>query len=145
VTPVRRSGARAAASADDILSAQVIVRAASGRKLAAGDVIDASTLPQFVAAPADVHTVQSACTTLGFTVGPYVGISFSISGRRSQFEQAFGVKLSVRRDGAVTVVGRRQPMAQQLPLERLDPAVRAQIDTVSFSPPVELHDGGLMS
>ncbi len=144
MTPARRSGARAAKPTDDVLSAMVIVRAASGRRLSDSGAIDAASLPEHVAAPADVVAVQKVYAAQGFEVGPYVGISFSITARRSQFETAFAVKLKVGRDGAVTVSRQGKSLGIELPLDELRASVRDVIETITFTPPVELHDATTM-
>jgi hypothetical protein len=144
MSPARRSGARAAKPTDDMLSAMVIVRAASGRRLAGSDVIDATTLPAHVAAPADVSATQHACEAHGFTVGPYVGISFAITARQSQFENAFAVQLKVGRNGAVAVTRQGRALGQELPLDHLSTTLRERIETVTFTPPVDLHDAFTM-
>ncbi len=140
MSPARRSGARAAKPILDMLSAMVIVRAASGRRLAGSDAIDATTLPQHVAAPDDVRATQRECGERGFAVGPYIGISFAITARQSQFETTFAVQLKVERNGAVTVSRQGTAVGQELPLDHLSASLRERIEAVTFSPPVELHD-----
>jgi hypothetical protein len=144
MSPARRSGARAAKPTDDMLSAMVIVRAASGRRLAGSDAIDATTLSQHVAAPADVSATQRECTSRGFAVGPHIGISFAITARQSQFETEFAVQLSVGRNGAVTVTRQGRALGQELPLDHLSASLRERIETVTFTPPADLHDAFTM-
>jgi hypothetical protein len=139
MSPARRSGARAATPSDDVLSALVIVRAASGRQLATADAIDASNLAEHAASPTAVSALQQAYGARGFDVGPFVGISFAIAARRSQFEREFGVLLSVGRDGAVTVRRQGRAPGSALPLDRLPASLREYIETVTFTPPAEFH------
>jgi hypothetical protein len=144
MTPVRRSGARAASPADEVLSAMVILRAASGRRLAGSAAIDTTSLAKHHAAAGDVVAAQRACKDLGFTVGPHVGISFAISAPRSTFEEQFGVKLMRGAGGAIEVARNGKPVGLELPLDQLAATLRKLIDVVSFMPPVELHESETM-
>ncbi len=138
MVPARRSDAPVATHADDVLSAMVIVRAASGRRLAGSAAIDASTLSQHSATPADVAATERAFRDRGFAVGQYVGISFAISAPRSKFEEKFGVQLALGADGQITVLRDGKTFGLELPLDRLTAPMRRRIDTVTFAPPVEL-------
>jgi hypothetical protein len=68
----------------------------------------------------------------GFQVGPIVGNSFSIAGPVDLFERFFGV--------SATSDDRPFP-GDQLPLTALDPKLRADIQTVLFSPPLAFGPG----
>lgn len=144
MVPARRSDARVTTHADDVLSAMVIVRAASGRRLAGSAAIDGTTLSQHSATPADVAATQRTCRDRGFSVGPYVGISFAISATRSTFEEQFGVQLKLGARGQIRVERDGNALGLELPLDRLPEALRRRIDTVTFMPPVELLESTTM-
>ncbi len=144
MSPVRRSDARTRTPADEVLSAVVIVRAASGRRLAGSKPIDTTTLPGHRASASDVATAQQGCAARGFSVGDYVGISFAITAARSVFEQQFGVQLDRDAGGDIHVVHDGKPLGLELPLDRLPASLRKVIDTVTFTPRVELHGTGTM-
>lgn len=69
----------------------------------------------------------------GFQVGPVVGISFSIAGSVTQFEQSFGVRADS--------TGERPFAADELPLTALDPALDAHVQAVLFSRPPDFGPG----
>lgn len=144
MVPAKRSDARVAEPADDVLSAMVILRAASGRRLAGSAPIDTSTLARHSAATGDVAAAQQAFGNRGFGAGEYIGISFAISASRAAFEAQFGVTLARGADGAIQVVRDGKPAGLELPLDRLPATLRRLIDTVTFMPPVELHDSTTM-
>jgi hypothetical protein len=138
VTPTHRS-ASAVATTDAPLSALVLVRAASGRRVAESAPIDAASVGAHQAAPSDVDAAQRACRERGFAVGPYVGISFSITAPRSTFEQLFDVHIQVAADGDVRVSRGGRQHARELPLDRLPSGLRKRLEAVTFAEPVDLH------
>ena len=135
----RRSGAHARSPADDILSALVIVRAASGRRLAGSAAIDSSTIAAHAPAPGDVELAQQAYGDHGFAVGPYIGISFAISASCLVFERQLGVKLAVDAQGTVSVSANGTDFGQEVPLDRVPPALRRHVEALTFMPPTSLH------
>jgi len=145
MVPTRRADARAADPADDVLSAMVILRAASGRRLAGSTAIDTTTLARHSAAARDVAAAQREFGDRGFGAGEYVGISFAIAASRSTFEEQFGVTLARGADGAIQVVREGKKAGLELPLDRLPASLRKLIDTVTFMPPVELHHSTTMT
>ncbi len=142
MVPARRSGARATTAADDeVLSAMVIVRAASGTPLAGSAAIDSGTIARHAASPADVEATQHAFGEVGFTIGPHVGISFSISAPRSVFEKALRVRLAIGARGTVHVNADGVDHGLEVPVERLPASLRRHVEAVTFMPPTSLHDG----
>lgn len=65
----------------------------------------------------------------GFELGPYVGISFSISGPPERFERFFGVRLG-------------EMASLSFPLENLAGEVRESIEAVTFTPPPAFGPSG---
>ena len=136
-----RTGSRGeSAGAGPSLTAQVIVRAASGKRLRGSAPITGRTLAEHVPSPDDASAVQTAFRSAGFEVGALGGISFSISAPRARYEQLFGVELEVGPQGAVSLAGRKAPKGGlELPLERLPSALRGRLEAVTFEPPADLH------
>lgn len=125
------------------VSAQVILRSASGRRVDGNVQITAANVADFAPAPEHVAAAQETLSQSGFEVGAMIGISFSITAPARLFEHVFGVALQV--DGAN--VRRKDTEALdgselELPLHSLPSELRALISTVAFSPPAELFEGG---
>ena len=124
--------------ADPILSAQVVLRSTSGASPPTDRPITAADISEYVPDPRGAAAVQEWFARQGFDTGPVVGISFSISGLRSRFEERFGDELAVApsEEGAPMEVHRRGG-GRELNLDRIDPDIRDRIAAVAFSPPVE--------
>lgn len=93
-----------------------------------------------VAAAASSQRVLDAFTALGFTVGPFVGNSFSIEAGADDFHAVFGVRLAARSDGGVTVDG-RPPAAAGLPLQQLPASLQPLVSAVVVSEPPAFGPG----
>lgn len=134
---VRRSGGAGP------LTAQAIVRAASGKRLRGSEPITARTLAEHQPSRADADGARDAFGAAGFAAGELGGISFAITAPRERFEQLFGVELDVDERGAVSLAGEAPPPGGlELPLDRLPAELRDRLEAVAFSPPAELYSGG---
>jgi hypothetical protein len=70
----------------------------------------------------------------GFSVGPLVGNSFSITGAVSRFEEFFNVR-----------AGQKSPRpfpVDELPLSALAPALREHVESVLFTRPPDFGPAG---
>jgi hypothetical protein len=119
------------------LSAQVVMRSASGRSARSGEPITAANLRDYQPSPQAAAAAMEAFASLGFQVGPLVGISFSITAPRKSFERTFGARFTRDADGAVTLEAPDPSRAYELPLDRLPADLAAQIEAVTVSPPVD--------
>ena len=107
-------------SAENMQSAQVVLRPASGRRLE-GARITAETLAEYAPSPDAAGRAMQAFAAAGFQTGPMVGNSFSITAPASTFERMFGV---------------RPPVAElNLPHDRLPPSIANDVEAVVFVPP----------
>lgn len=133
---------RGAAGAGPLLSAQAIVRAASGKRLRGSEPITTRTLAEHAPSREDTAAAQAAFRAAGFEVGELGGISFSVSGHKARFEQFAGVELDVDERGAVALAGKKAPSGGlELPLDRLPPELRGRLEAIAFAPPADLHEG----
>ena len=128
---------------DAQISAQVILRSASGRVVDGDVAITSANIGDFAPSSEDVAAAQEALSAVGFEVGAMIGISFSITAPARVFETFFEVALQVegahvRLQGAEAQDGKEL----ELPLQSLPPELGALISTVTFTPPAELMDGG---
>jgi|SRR4051812_6909849 hypothetical protein len=127
---------------DAIVSAQALIRPASGERLSGDVAITVETLDRYRPSPQDVEAAREAFRAAGFEVGELVGISFSVTAPVSRFERFFAARLRVRPDGAVEVGSG----GLELPLTALPPALAGRLVAVTFTPPADLHGpkAGLM-
>jgi len=102
---------------DSPLSAQVILRP-HGNASSRGLTITAANVAAYAPDAGTAQRVVRYFAEKGFDVGGVVGISFSISGPPALFEEVFG--------------GRRD---RSLVLDKLDSAVAAAIEEVTFTKP----------
>ncbi len=105
--------------------------------------LDAGRAEPGTGVPAQGNAVAKAkgyFTKAGFEVHAPVGTSFSIGGRRSQFEELFGERLMVDEEHLFSPVTTADGGAQ-LPLQALPDEVKAMVESVSFPPPPELPTG----
>jgi hypothetical protein len=108
----------------------VILRPASGASLDPA-TITAATIGQIQPVAAAVDAARRAFANLGFEVGPFVGISFSITAPAPTFEKVFGVSV--------------QPPSGdlELPLQRLPADLAKDIQAVTFTPPPAFGPGAV--
>jgi hypothetical protein len=92
---------------------------------------------QVVLKPSSFHRaswLMEQFAQAGFQVGPWVGISFSVTAPVTHFERFFGVPAAQEGD---------QPFPSgELPLSALDPALREHIQTVLFTRRPDFGPGG---
>lgn len=72
---------------------------------------------------------------LGFTVGPCVGTSFSITGRLSQFEEVFGRRIRRPKSGSLEFEDSQGGASRELSGPALPQSLADDIETVTFTAP----------
>ena len=90
---------------------------------------------------ASITPVKGYFTSAGFEVHAPLGSSFGIAGPKSQFEETFGVELTVNDQELVTTVTTATG-SLDLPVEPLPEEVRALVSSVRFAEPPPLSFGG---
>jgi hypothetical protein len=114
-------------SASPTVSAQVLLRPVSGRRIGGRDEITSENIRDY-APPADAAAfARKTFETDGFDVGPLVGVSFSIAAPVTTFERVF--KASLERS------------TLELPLDALPEPLRRVIAAVTFQRPVDFGPG----
>jgi hypothetical protein len=78
----------------------------------------------------------------GFSVGPLLANSFSITARKGLFEHFLNVSLEVTPKGEVHVSGKSGPARFELPLGRLNPSIAEGIQSIVFTPMPDFGPGG---
>ncbi len=132
------------------ISAQALLRSKSGARVRGDVPITSANIDAYAPAAEDAAAAREAFHAAGFDVGAVVGISFSITAAVSTFESFFCVSLEARMDGTVIVKGApatagvegRPGGAQELPLAALPASLAARLETVTFTPPADLHGPG---
>jgi hypothetical protein len=112
-------GRRSGTGASKELSAQVVLRTPAGVDLVAEQI------DRWRPSADDVERVVKYFRDAGFTAGPMVGISLSITAPEATFQGVFGVK--------------RPP--REFPLGKLPADVRSLLQAVVFSEPPDFGPG----
>jgi subtilase family serine protease len=118
-------------NSDPIVSAEVILKSGTGRSLAdEGVTITSENVHEFRPRPETITEASALLEHLGFTI-PHAGITLTITGKLSQFEQTFQVKLNVRKaDVGIAVQTDKEAT--------IPPSISHVIEKVVFVPPPEL-------
>jgi hypothetical protein len=112
------------------VSAQVLLRPASGRRIGGRDEITSENIREY-APPADAAALaRRTFEADGFEVGPLVGVSFSIAAPVSTFERVFKTPIKVDDRSSL-----------ELPLAALPESLRRVIEAVTFERPVDFGPG----
>ena len=94
-------------SKEQIVSAQVTLRAANGKQPHKRSIITTKTLKEFVPSGETAARVREVLGAMGFDVGGLVGNSVSISGPLRLFETVFQTRLSHVEKGGDSIPERR--------------------------------------
>jgi hypothetical protein len=123
-----------------IVSAQVILAAASGARLGQETRITSENIHDWMPSTETIVRVSGAFRGAGFEVGECVGNSFSITGAVRLFESYFQTKLR-EAGGGVQFADDSDVLAA----EKIPSALRAQIAAVTFMPPPDFGPGATSS
>ena len=130
-----RSSSSRGKGASPIVSAQVLLRPASGRPIGGRDEITSENIRDYAPPPEAAALARRAFEADGFDVGPMVGVSFSIAAAASTFERVFKTPIEV--DAGRVGVTRGQGSSLELPLDALPESLRSVIEAVTFERPVD--------
>jgi hypothetical protein len=127
---------------EPVLSAQVVLRSASGKPADGGAAITAATIGEYLPSPEVVAGAKQAFARRGFQVGEVVGNSFAITASGEAFEKLFHARFRRGERGEVTVQGRSESERYELPLGRLPEEIARFVVAVTFSPPPDFGPTG---
>lgn len=116
-------------------SAQVVLRPAGEPPLGTDTVITSENLSQFVPSQGTWSSTAEVFRASGFEVGPFVGLSFSITGTVELFESFFRMKVRPLSNGALQFTTDDGPVGNELLSGDLPESVRANVYAVTFPPP----------
>lgn len=109
-----------------MISAQVILRPASGRTAHEG-TITAATIAEYLPDPEKGEQIRNIFRDLGFDTGGIVGTSFAITAPVETFEKVFDTKLGGKSTGPAG--------GYELPLGALGENIAGAVEAVTFTPP----------
>ncbi len=122
-------------SKDVVISAQVILRPASGRTIHDGVKITSTNIAEFAPSPDDVSSVTGELRARGFEIGHVVGISFSLTGTIDAFEKLFRMRIRRGKDGAYEFVAGGEVVGHELTGKHLPEVLRETVHAVAFPLP----------
>jgi hypothetical protein len=114
-------------SASPVVSAQVLLRPASGRRIGGRDEITSENIRDYAPRADAAALARKTFEADSFDVGPLVGISFSIAAPVSTFERVFKTSIA----GSTL----------ELPLDALPEPLRRVIEAVTFQRPLDFGPG----
>jgi len=128
---------------EKLVSAQVVLRAASGIAPKDSAAITAANVAQYLPSPEAVQKATAAFAAEGLQVAPVVGNSFSITGTAGAFERIFKTTLRARTGGGIEAVGPGDTGSEELPCDALPKEVARHVAAVTFSRPPAFGPGNL--
>jgi len=118
-----------------VLSAQVVLRAASGKRIH-GAAITAANIADYMPSPEVVSRAAALFEKLGFQVSNAVANSFTITAPQAVFEKVFGVRLRQTKEGSVKATPKDAKVSDyELPISGLPRELRDLLEAVTFTPP----------
>ena len=116
---------------EPVVSAQVVLRPATTPP--SGELVTSSTIAEYAPPAEAAESIRRFFAGAGFSVGPLVGISFSISGPLASFERTFDERPRVKDRGGVQEA--TTAAGHELRLDRLPPELQPFVGAVTFTPP----------
>lgn len=113
----------------ELISAQVILQTKQPVDEAQ---ITSEHIATWLPDPSVIAATPEAYAQAGFSVGPCVGISFSITAAVKHFEKLFATRLRRTDAEGITCTA-----GTSLPLDKLPPALARHVETIVFPPPPE--------
>ncbi len=120
------------------ISAQVILKPASGQAIEPTTQITSENVAQFMPSPAAISKATRELRAKGFEVGPCVGNSFSITGPTSLFESVFKHSIQVK-EHQVTFTD----SGYELPKEKIPALLRQEVSHITFTAPPDFGPGNM--
>jgi hypothetical protein len=119
-----------------LVSAQAVLKSASGRSFDGHTAITAESIADYSPSPDTVAAAAAGFSEAGFEVGNMVGNSFSITAPKSTFEKLFKIKLQAEDRGDVKVAAAKGATeGYELPVKALPQKLSQFVSAVTFSPP----------
>lgn len=118
------------------LSAQVMLRSASGTAPGGSTAVTAENVRDYLPSSSSITEARRAFAEAGFEVGQVVGNSFSITASKGTFEKVFKIKLKEDKEKGVTAHREASDEGSyELPTSKLSEELRRDVVAVTFTPP----------
>lgn len=123
------------------LSAQVVLRPASGKSAIPPEQITAENVREIMPSPEDTKKAQEYFSEKGFEVGAAFANSFSITGEADLFEKLFDTKITTNEKNAVKARDKNKKDSSELSKSELPKEIEKTIETITFSEPPDFGPG----
>ena len=117
------------------ISAQVILRPASGKSVTGQDAITSDNIRDFMPSPESFEAAAQSFAAAGFEVSAAGPTGFSITAPASTFEKVFNTNVREREGGGVEAVRKDERATFELPLRGLSRDLSRHVEAVTFTPP----------
>ncbi|HEX8921612.1 MAG TPA: hypothetical protein VF766_09055 [Pyrinomonadaceae bacterium] len=117
------------------ISAQVILRPASGKSVTGQEAITSENVRDYMPSPESFQAVAAEFAAAGFEVSAAGPTGFSITASESAFEKFFDTRLQTTEKRGVEALGKDKSTGYELPLRGLPKALSHYIEAVTFTPP----------
>lgn len=124
------------------ISAQVVLRSASGKVADGKAVITSQTIKDYAPSAEVANSVRQGFVAAGFQGGALAGNSFSITAPVSTFERVFHTQLRPQEQGSVEAVKDDGSGTYELSLHWLPATMSQHIIAVTFTPPPAFGPAG---
>ncbi len=123
------------------LSAQVILKPASGQSSIAPENITAENVHQIMPSAEDFENAQKSFKDSGFEVEGGFANSFSITGDKKLFEKTFETKIWQNEKEAFKTQAENDAESGELPLENMPKEIKKVVETITFTEPPDFGPG----
>lgn len=130
-----------------VVSAQVLLRSQSGKKLNEKTVVTAENIDEFMPSAEAVTNATHAFAAAGFEVSNVIGNNFSITAPVDVFEKVFHTKIRLQPSGSAEVLEGEDEQGSKkdkykLPLKKVKKTLAQHVQDVTFSPPPDFGPTG---
>ena len=122
---------------EEMLSAQVVLKPASGKSIEDGSQITSKNIKDFAPSTEAVGKATQWFRSAGFQAGQMIGNSFSVTAPAGTFEKVFHAQLVRHKSRGVEVKIGDKSVSYELPLGALPKSFSTLIEAVTFTPPPE--------
>lgn len=130
------------AKGDMVISAEVLLKSASGKKIGPDTLITSTNIGEYAPAAKTVAEASGVLAKLGFAVGEAVGISMSITASANTFERVFGVPLSQTPKSGIQVIDRDGSLSREIPTHAWPASLWDLAVAITFVPPPDFGPTG---
>lgn len=120
---------------EKIISAQVILRPASGKSVTGQDAITSENIRDYMPSPESFQAAAQSFAAAGFEVSAAGPTGFSITAPASTFEKVFNTSVRSQEGRGIEAVRKDKSASYELPLRGLSGDLSRYVEAVTFTPP----------